>query len=82
MFAVTYLVQCVLGFVLADLKILYNEFKLETLLNFDIRYARTTALMSTVFDKPQLSTEELQVALLKGHRTSTYISVTHPFVRT
>ena len=48
-----------LEFVMADLKSLGKEFKLDTNLSFDIRYADYTTIMSTVFEKLQLSTEEL-----------------------
>ena len=47
---------------MADLKSLCKESKLDIKLIFDIRYADDTTIMSTVFDKPQLSTEELQAA--------------------
>ena len=38
------------------------ESKLDIKLIFDIRYADDTTIMSTVFEKPQLSTEEFQAA--------------------
>ena len=40
------------------LESLCKEFKLDTNLSFDIRYADDTTIMSTVFEKLQLSTEE------------------------
>ena len=50
---------------MTDTKSLYKDFKLDTHLSFDVIYAHATTLMSTVFEKPQLSTEEL--ALTMGH---------------
>ena len=50
---------------MADLKSLCKEFKLDTNISFDIRYSDNTTIMSTVFEKLQLSTEELQVACRK-----------------
>ena len=44
---------------MADQKSLCKEFKLDINLSFDIRYADDTTIMSTVFDKLQLSNEEL-----------------------
>ena len=48
-----------LEFVTVDLKSLCKEFKLNT--KCDIMYADGTTLMSTAFEKLQLSTEELKV---------------------
>ena len=42
---------------MADLKNLCKELKLDTNLSFDIRYAGDTTIMSTMFEKLQLSTE-------------------------
>ena len=50
---------------MADLKSSCKEFKLDTNLSFDIRNADDTIIMSTVFEKLQLSTEELQAACRK-----------------
>ena len=50
---------------MADLKSLCKEFKPDTNLSFDIRYADDTTIISTVFEKLQLSTEELQAACRK-----------------
>ena len=50
---------------MADLMSLCKEFKLDINLSFDIRYADETTVMSTVFEKLQLSTEELQAACRK-----------------
>ena len=50
---------------MADLKSLCEEFKLNTNLSFDIRYADDTTIMSTMLEKLQLSTEELQAARRK-----------------
>ena len=50
---------------MADMKSLCKEFKLDTNLSFDIIYADDTAIMSTVFEKLQLSSEELQAACRK-----------------
>ena len=60
-----FLFSLFLEFVLADLKSLCKEFKLDTNLSFDIRYANDTTIMSNVFEKLQLSTEELQAACRK-----------------
>ena len=54
-----------LEFDMADLNSLWKKFKLDANLSFDIRYAYDTTLMSTVFEKLQLSTEERQVASSK-----------------
>ena len=56
-----------LEFVMADLKSLCKKFKLYTNLSFDIRYADLydTTIMSTVFEKLQPSTEEIQAACRK-----------------
>ncbi|KAI0229738.1 hypothetical protein LSAT2_019844 [Lamellibrachia satsuma] len=51
-----------LEFIMADLKSLSKEFKLDTNLSFDIRYTDDTTIMPTVFEK-LLSTEELQAPL-------------------
>ena len=56
------LLRLFLEFVMADLKSLCKEFKLNTNHSFDIRYADDTTIMSIVFDMLQLSTEELQAA--------------------
>ena len=58
-----------LEFVTADLKILCKEFMLDTNLSFDIRYADDTTIMSIVFEKLQLSTEELRAACRKCLRS-------------
>ena len=66
LFIITYPVASLfLKFIMADLKSLCKEFKPDTNLGFDIRYADDTTIMSTVFEKLQLSTEELQVACRK-----------------
>ena len=54
-----------LELVMADMKSLCKEFKLDTNLSFDTRYADDTTIMSTVFEKLQLSTEELQAVCRK-----------------
>ena len=53
-----------LEFIMADLKSLCKEFKLDTNLSFDIRYADDITTMSTMFEKLQRSTE-LQAACRK-----------------
>ena len=66
-----------LEFVMADLKSLCKEFKLDTNLSFDIRYADDTTIMSIVFEELQLSTEELQVACSKwGIKINLYKMIT------
>lgn len=47
---------------MADLMSLLKEFKLNTDLSFNIRYAGNTTLMSTIFEKLQFATEQLQAA--------------------
>ena len=53
-----------LEFVMTDLKSLCKE-ELDTSLSFDIRYANDTTIMYIVFEKLQLSTEEVQSACRK-----------------
>ena len=48
---------------MADLK--SKEFKLDTDLSFDISYTDDTTVMPIMFEKLQLSTEELQAACRK-----------------
>ena len=45
---------------MADTRSVCKEFKLDTKLSCDILYADDIAIISTVFEKLQLSTEELQ----------------------
>ena len=64
LFVITYPIQFV-EFVKADLKTACKEFKLNTILSFGIIYADDTTIMFMVFEKLQLSTEELQAACRK-----------------
>ena len=54
-----------LDFVMVDLTSTREKLKLDTNLSFDIRYSDDTTIMSTVFEKLQVSTEELQAACRK-----------------
>ena len=54
-----------LEFVMADVKSLCKKFKLFTNLSFDISYADDTTIMSTEFEKLQLSNEDIQAACRK-----------------
>ena len=58
MFAILF--SLFLEFVMANVKSLLKEFKPDTNISFDTRYAGDTPIVSTAFEKPQRSTEELQ----------------------
>ena len=65
--AITYPVQFVLlEFVIADLKSLCKEFKLDTNLSFGTRYADNTTLMSTVLEKLQISNKNVKLPVGNG----------------
>ena len=51
-----------LEFVMADLNSVCKEFMLDAFLSFDIRYTNDVTLMSSVFEKQQMSTEKVQMA--------------------
>ena len=63
---ITYPVKLFLEFVMADLKSLCKEFKLDINLIFDTRYADDTTIMFTVLEKLQLLAEELQAVCRNG----------------
>ena len=50
---------------MADANSLCKKLKLFTNLSFDISYADDTTIMSSVFEKLQLSTEDIQAACRK-----------------
>ena len=67
-----------LEFVMADLKSFCKELKPDT--NLDVRYADDTTISSTVFEKLQLTTEELQ-AVYRKWGVNINFKVTTSFVK-
>ena len=65
LFVNTYPVQFVPGICHGRPEEFMQEVQVDTNPSFDIRYADDTTIMSTVFEKLQLSTEELQAACRK-----------------
>ena len=59
------LLSSFLEFVVADPKSLWKGFNRYTNLTFDIIYADNTTILSTLFEKLQLSTEDIQAAFRK-----------------